>query len=113
MSRPIYLQDYGKHGVIDMEDKQKLFRLLKRLSQPDSHGPYLVKHLQPVANDHPVIGGADLLDLDQLDENLLPVVSAPKRCLCMFPHGQPSSHEPRQEPRWTKLEVPGSKCLLS
>ena len=27
-----YAQDYGKFGVVDMDDKQKLFRLMKRLN---------------------------------------------------------------------------------
>jgi hypothetical protein len=35
---PCIEQDYGKHGIVDMDDKQKLFRLLKRLSTDPKKG---------------------------------------------------------------------------
>lgn len=70
-------QDYGKHGVTDMEDKQKLFRLIKKLAQPDS----AVDQAKPLHNISPVLQvnhGADLLDLNDIDENLIEIV----RCIC-------------------------------
>jgi hypothetical protein len=67
-------QDYGKHGVTDMEDKQKLFRLIKRMAQPE----FAMDLAKAVPSASPAVGahGADLLDLDEVDENLIDLVSA-------------------------------------
>lgn len=34
----LLLQDYGKYGVVDMDDKQRLFKLLKRLNTDPIRG---------------------------------------------------------------------------
>ena len=41
----LVVQDYGKFGVVDMDDKQKLFRLVKRLNTDP------IRSMNGVAND--------------------------------------------------------------
>lgn len=56
-----------------MEDKQKLFRLIKRLAHPEStfDAARVIQSIQPAT---PMNHAGDLLDLNEADENLIDLV---------------------------------------
>lgn len=56
-----------------MEDKQKLFRLIKRLAHPEStfDAVRIIQSIQPALPDN---YAGDLLDLNEADENLIGLV---------------------------------------
>lgn len=74
----LLMQDFGKYGVTDMEDKQRLFRLIKHVTaQYDGHK---IAQRQPSRSGlsnlelqgQQLDGNAELLDLDAHDGDLLP-----------------------------------------
>lgn len=82
------LQDYGKYGITDMADKQRLFRLIKLVGtlgtsaapaaadQPDSSSAGMALNPNSVMelNGEMLDGNAALLNLEDHDEDLLPEV---------------------------------------
>lgn len=84
----LLLQDYGKYGITDMADKQRLFRLIKLVGtlgtsaapaaadQPDSSSAGMALNPNSVMelNGEMLDGNAALLNLEDHDEDLLPEV---------------------------------------
>eukprot|EP00798_Chlamydomonas_sp_ICE-L_P010331 gene10331-8267_t len=66
----LLMQDYGTYGVLDLEDKQKLFRLLKTLNAELKDRPVRPPG-QAQAPPNVRASGPDLLDLDAHDGDLL------------------------------------------
>ena len=97
------LQDYGKFGVVDMDDKQKLFRLTKRLNTDPTRSdgglqtPRLnnsrapakdsgVDSLEAKLRAQMLDGNAALLSLaDDSDDYLLQVQTQCWKFLCCHP----------------------------
>lgn len=63
----LMMSDYASHGVIELEDKQKLFRLIKTLSAKDLHPSTRAEQQAQAAADRQ--GG--LIDLEENDGDLL------------------------------------------
>ncbi|CAG9460335.1 unnamed protein product [Pedinophyceae sp. YPF-701] len=72
--RRLLMQDYGKYGITTVEDKQKLFRLIKAINKEQGQG-ILAAALHPDgpqgANGADIDGGAQLLDLDAHPNELI------------------------------------------
>lgn len=69
----LLMQDYGKYGITDLEDKQRLFRLIKAVSKEyDQYqtGPTHVMSSRPGPQPLDQLG-AELLDLDEHDGDLI------------------------------------------
>lgn len=78
--KSLLMQDYGKYGVTDMDSKQRLFRLIKRVSSDDTAYPAPKRtNASPAPDARGLLGNAGLLDLDTHDSSLLSedVYSAP------------------------------------
>ena len=87
-SKGLLLQDYGKYGITDMADKQRLFRLIKLVgtlgtaATPVSAGQPEASPAGVALNPNSVVelngemldGNAALLNLEDHDEDLLPEV---------------------------------------
>lgn len=70
--KSLLMQDYGKYGVTDMDSKQRLFRLIKRVSSDDSAYPVSKRpNASPAPDAKGLLGNAGLLDLDTHDSSLL------------------------------------------
>lgn len=70
--KSLLMQDYGKYGVTDMDSKQRLFRLIKRVSSDDSAYPASKRpNASPAPDAKGLLGNAGLLDLDTHDSSLL------------------------------------------
>ena len=70
--KALLMQDYGKHGVTDMDSKQRLFRLIKRVSSDDaSNLPSKRANASPAPDAKGLLGNAGLLDLESHDSSLL------------------------------------------
>lgn len=77
----LLMQDYSKYGVVSMEDKQKLFRLIKNINKdyaerhdrpaPAAQGGGKPSLSQLELQGHQLDGNAALLDLDANDGDLL------------------------------------------
>ena len=68
-----HLQDYGKFGVVDMDDKQKLFKLIKRLNiEPgrSTHGGSNDKGLPTPRVNGAVRGSGKDSNVDALEARL-------------------------------------------
>ncbi|DBA89426.1 TPA: hypothetical protein ACH3X1_004062 [Trebouxia sp. C0004] len=78
--KSLLMQDYGKYGVTDMDSKQRLFRLIKRVSSDDTAYPAPKRsNASPAPDAKGLLGNAGLLDLDTHDSSLLSedIYSAP------------------------------------
>ncbi len=70
--KSLLMQDYGKYGVTDMDSKQRLFRLIKRVSSDDTAYPAPKRtNASPAPDAKGLLGNAGLLDLDTHDSSLL------------------------------------------
>ncbi len=80
--KSLLMQDYGKYGVTDMDSKQRLFRLIKRVSSDDTAYPAPKRtNASPAPDAKGLLGNAGLLDLDTHDSSLLSeVILAPPGC---------------------------------
>lgn len=79
--KSLLMQDYGKFGVTDMDSKQRLFRLIKRVSSDDSAYPVSKRaNASPAPDAKGLLGNAGLLDLDTHDSSLLSEVQPPDSC---------------------------------
>ena len=65
--RSLLMQDYAKYGVTSLEDKQKLFRLVKSLQMPGPEVQQLPKKPAAAEDSRPAQG---LLDLEEEDDLL-------------------------------------------
>mmetsp|Transcript_4243 Transcript_4243/g.13533 ORF Transcript_4243/g.13533 Transcript_4243/m.13533 type:complete len:166 (-) Transcript_4243:1983-2480(-) len=80
--RALLMQDYGKFGVTKMEDKQKLFRLIKSInSDKRASKPPAVERASPARDAYELTPEAllaedntDLLDLNGMDDLLSEVI---------------------------------------
>ncbi len=96
--KSLLMQDYGKYGVTDMDSKQRLFRLIKRVSSDDTAYPAPKRtNASPAPDAKGLLGNAGLLDLDTHDSSLLSEVTlAPPDCdtkpLSCGPNRNCSSH---------------------
>ena len=70
--KSLLMQDYGKYGVTDMDSKQRLFRLIKRVSSDDTSYPAPKRaNASPAPDAKGLLGNAGLLDLEAHDSSLL------------------------------------------
>ena len=70
--KSLLMQDYGKFGVTDMDSKQRLFRLIKRVSSDETSYPAPKKaNASPAPDVKGLLGNAGLLDLEEHDSSLL------------------------------------------
>ena len=70
--KSLLMQDYGKYGVTDMDSKQRLFRLIKRVSSEDTSYPAPKRaNASPAPDAKGLLGNAGLLDLEAHDSSLL------------------------------------------
>ena len=80
--KSLLMQDYGKYGVTDMDSKQRLFRLIKRVSSEDTSYPAPKRaNASPAPDAKGLLGNAGLLDLETHDSSLLSEVVH----LCLAP----------------------------
>ena len=85
--KSLLMQDYGKYGVTDMDSKQRLFRLIKRVSSEDTSYPAPKRaNASPAPDAKGLLGNAGLLDLEAHDSSLLSEVR--QHCTCPAPAGK-------------------------
>lgn len=79
--KSLLMQDYGKYGVTDMDSKQRLFRLIKRVSSEDTSYPAPKRaNASPAPDAKGLLGNAGLLDLETHDSSLLSEVMMCAQC---------------------------------
>lgn len=79
--KSLLMQDYGKYGVTDMDSKQRLFRLIKRVSSEDTSYPAPKRaNASPAPDAKGLLGNAGLLDLEAHDSSLLSEVKCGYSC---------------------------------
>lgn len=79
--KSLLMQDYGKYGVTDMDSKQRLFRLIKRVSSEDTSYPAPKRaNASPAPDARGLLGNAGLLDLEAHDSSLLSEVVICAQC---------------------------------
>lgn len=80
--KSLLMQDYGKYGVTDMDSKQRLFRLIKRVSSEDTSYPAPKRaNASPAPDAKGLLGNAGLLDLEAHDSSLLSEVHLRPECV--------------------------------
>ena len=86
--RSLLMQDYAKYGVTSLEDKQKLFRLVKSLQMPavapgaPKPPPAEEEAQRKPAPEKRALSGAELLDLEEEDDLLGNVAQGDGQELC-------------------------------
>eukprot|EP00798_Chlamydomonas_sp_ICE-L_P027410 gene27410-4704_t len=100
------MQEYANYGISDLEDKQKLFRLLKSLNSDIKNAP-----LKPPQKPSLAAPSPDLLDLDDHDGDLLAHACGPALQLSPMggdlkvrPTKGPFSRSPKANPEIPPLQ---------
>ena len=93
----LMMQDYARFGVVDMADKQKLFRLIKTLNSENQFGSKLVDEVTTTPStkgaglpktplNHGTAVGLSPFMVSPLDEDLLReahgIAAGPQRTVC-------------------------------
>lgn len=87
----LLMQDYASFGITELEDKQRLFRLLKALNADIRDRPVRPPGQQRAQAAAPLAVGADLLDLDAHDGDLLAHACGPALQLSPMGGGRPKA----------------------
>lgn len=111
----LLMSDYASYGVVDVEDKQRLFRLLKALNEEakskraaSAAAPASAKPAAAAANAAKSLD-SELLDLDALDSDLLAHACGPAMQLSPMAENKP---QPRASPQPTAEETDPPKIRV-